>query len=172
MSVKTKRAIYKYLKRNVVGEMSDINFFRETSSENEITAEFNVNGKRQSLIFKVGKDIKTNEYEVRLITQDKLDNTSILEQQFDELFQNLQSRFEEIQKTLSSEMIPVSEIDALQQELNTLIPQINTLQAVKDAINNPNINKNSLISRLKVLDNITRTIVLQYYQANSKKNQC
>jgi hypothetical protein len=60
----------------------------------------------------------------------------------------------------------------IQNELNALSIQLNAMQAVKDAIADPTINKNSIIAKLKLLDAATRRLVLQYYKANNDKNKC
>lgn len=165
ISVKSRRAIYKYLKSVVQNEMTDMRFFRESSLDNEITVEFKVNGNTQQERFKVaGERVAPIKPEVKSAFEQ-------IETEFNSVFDNLQNRFNELQNRLRTG-VTFDERTAIQNELNALSAQLNAMQAVKDAIANPTINKNSIIPRLQVLDPATKRLVLQYYKANNDKNKC
>ena len=165
ISVKSRRAIYKYLKSTIPSEISDVKFYREGSTENEITAEFKVNDNIQKETFKVSGE------RVVPLKEDVKQTFDNVEKSFNSIFDDLQSRFNEIQTLLQSG-VQVDQITVLQEELNDVSSKLNALQAIKDIIDNPNLNKNLIIPKLQALDSETRKIALQYYKANNDKNKC
>ena len=165
ISVKSRRAIYKYLKSIIAGEISDVKFLREGSFDNEITAEFKVDGKTQQETFKVAGD------RVVPLKPEVKSAFEAIESEFNSVFDTAQNRFNALQEQLSAGITMEAQVE-IQNELNELSIKLNAMQAVKDAIANPSINKNSIIEKLKLLDAATRRLVLQYYKANNNKNKC
>ena len=165
ISAKSRRAIYKYLKSIIAGEISDAKFFREGSFENEITVEFKVDGKTQQETYKVAGD------RVVPLKPEVKNAFDAIEAEFNNAFDSAQNRFNELQNQLDAGVTADMQTE-IQNELNALSIQLNAMQAVKDAIADPTINKNSIIAKLKLLDAATRRLVLQYYKANNDKNKC